>query len=105
MNIVSWLGYSGGAWTWRHYLAISGVALAVSGAVVLWAWRQAKTEGRVARFCGALCRSFLRRTARSETTLDGVCADRLDEKPEPDKCEAICRRESRYGEAGNSIPD
>ena len=91
MNIVSWLGYSGGAWTWRHYLVISGDALAVSAALVLWAWRQGQAEGRVAGFCGALCRGFLRRTGRSETPFDDACADRLGEKPERDKCRGKVR--------------
>ena len=86
MNIVSWLEYSGGAWTWRHYLAISGAALAVSAALVLWAWRQGRAEGRVARFCTALCQNLLRRPGRSEASRDANCADRNGKKPARDKC-------------------
>jgi ABC-type phosphate transport system auxiliary subunit len=46
MTILSWFDYSGSAWTWRHYAAISALALLVSAGLVLAARRRGMTGRR-----------------------------------------------------------
>jgi hypothetical protein len=49
MNVLSWLDFSDGAWTWRHYLTVSALALAVGAGVICRAMRQGTAEARAAR--------------------------------------------------------
>jgi hypothetical protein len=49
MNVLSWLAFSDGPWTWRHYLTVSAVTLAVGAALIFRAMRQGTAEARPAR--------------------------------------------------------
>ncbi len=53
MSVFSWLDYSGGPWTWRHYLFISVVTIAVGAAVIFRAMRQGRAKAGAARLCRA----------------------------------------------------
>jgi hypothetical protein len=46
MNVLSWLDFSDGPWTWRHYLFVSAVALAAGGALFFWAIHRGKALAR-----------------------------------------------------------
>jgi hypothetical protein len=46
MNVLSWLDFSDGPWTWRHYLFVSALALAVGAALFFWAMRRGKAVAR-----------------------------------------------------------
>ena len=67
MSVLAWFDYAG-PWTWRHYLLIAALALAVAAALCLWAMRQGKAEARAWRL-RAIRDAFLRCVCRRKTDL------------------------------------
>jgi hypothetical protein len=50
MNLLSWLDFTAGPpWTWRHYLFVSVLVLAVGAALVFVAQRRGKREAGTVR--------------------------------------------------------
>lgn len=76
MNLLSWLDVVAGQWTWRHYLVVSAVALAVVAVFVFKAMRQGQAEASAGRLYRRISHAVRACTGRHRTERKRAAAER-----------------------------